>query len=53
MALDEDTLGQGFPNSFTKTPPFQKFEKKSPPQIFYSYFPLKGALFIQKSCVLD
>ena len=38
-------LFQGFPNSFTKSPPFQKFEKKSPPIILYSNFPLEGALF--------
>ena len=25
------SLEQGFPNSFSKLPPFQKFEKKSPP----------------------
>ena len=28
---DTETLDQYFPNSFTKSPPFQKFEKKSPP----------------------
>ena len=38
------TLEQGFPNSFTKSPPFQKFEKKSPPMILYSNFPLEYAL---------
>ena len=45
------SLDQGFPNSFTKSPPFQKFEKKSPPIILYSNFPLDGALFSQKSCI--
>ena len=38
-------LKQGFPNSFTKSPPFQIFEKKSPPIILYSNFSLGGALF--------
>ena len=38
-------LDQGFPNSFTKSPPFQKFEKKSPSIILYSNFPLEGGLF--------
>ena len=49
-------VDQGFPNSFTKSPPFQKFEKKSPPLppppiSLYSNFPLEGALFSQKCCV--
>ena len=44
-------LNQGFPNSFTKSPPFQKFEKKSPPIISYSNFSLEGAFFSKKFCV--
>ena len=44
-------LEQGFPKLFSKLPPFQKFEKNSPPIILYSNFPLEGALFSQKCCV--
>ena len=46
-------VGHGFQNSFTKSPPFHKFDKKSPPIILYSNFPLKGALFSQKSFVIN
>ena len=42
----------GFPKLIYKIAPFQKFEKKSsPPEIFYSNFPLEGALSSQKCCV--
>ena len=51
MCDTHEPLHQVFPNSFTKSPPFQILEKKSPPIFVYFNFPLEGTLFSQKSHV--
>ena len=54
ILANQKRLEQGFPNSFTKSPPFQKFEKKSPPIVLYSNFPLDAKTpFLAKKVALE